>query len=212
MPNSHGSMPGGGGLLPPLNSKSSDKDRKSQMALSDGVAGVVDSQKGSGKTTPAGNIKKGLALYDAGKASAVQKHVQNLINVWNETEDRGNGNDLSSSESVLHGKKPVRPADRLAKGDGRNKQEKVRLIRDANGGQVNPRVPARVEFQGDSMQSSTNDDHRDHQEKGSVHQGQGFAAGIATASREMHFQKGKGVHENEGMADGMIVEEFSDSD
>jgi hypothetical protein len=87
MPNSHGSVPGGGGQLPPLKPKVSEEARKSQHSLHAGVAGVVGSQRGSAETPPAGDGKRTRHVYDAEKASAVQKKIQNLKDVWHETEE-----------------------------------------------------------------------------------------------------------------------------
>jgi hypothetical protein len=237
MPNSHGSVPGGGSRLPPLKPKVSEEARKSQNALSDGVAGVVNSPKGSAETPPADNGNKTLARYDAGKALNLKKNVDNMNRAFAEGADevadaslenhspagieQGKGNDLPSSESVLPGKEPTPPAGSvpLARSKTRrNLHETSKFIRHEPGGngsagdsQGSGRQAARVAFQ--EKPSSPN---AASQEKSKINpeneMGTGAAAAQASDQKEAHFEKGRGVRENEGMADGTRVEEYSDSE
>jgi hypothetical protein len=225
MPNSHGSVPGGGSLLPPLKSEMSKKDRKSQMALSDGVAGVVDSQKGSAETLPADNIKKGRAVYDARKASNLKKNVDNMNREFAEGADEVAGaslensrpaaagqdkaNESPRSDGVLPVKKPVPPSTppaplirALAHRDLRKTPASgTVLIKDQsrNNSSADDSQGSGRRTARVVFQGTTSSPNAASREKSKIKpenkMGTGAAAAQASDSQEKLFQPGKGPHE-----------------
>jgi hypothetical protein len=186
-------------------------------------------------------------VYDAEKASAVQKKIQNLKDVWHETEETedlagtshenhspagtepGKVNDLSSSESVLPGKKPVPPSTppaplvrALSHRDlRRTSASDTVLIKDpsrnnssANASLGSGQQAAKIAFTESGTSSLPGDACSKLKAQQSTRKGAGPGAQTSSGPQELLFQQGRVSHENEGMADGdgMRVEEFSDSD
>jgi hypothetical protein len=225
MPNSHGSVPGGGSRLPPLTSELSNEDRKFQDALSDGVAGVVNSQKGSAEPPPAANIKKGRTVYTAEKASNLKKNVDNMNREFAEGADEVAGaslensrpaaagqdkaNESPRSDGVLPVKKPVPPSTppaplirALAHRDLRKTTASgTVLIKDQSRNNISV-----DDSQGSGrrtarvvFQGTTSSPNAASREKSKIKpenkMGTGAAAAQASDSQEKLFQPGKGPHE-----------------
>jgi hypothetical protein len=202
----------------------SEEARKSQNALSDGVAGVVNSPKGSAETPPADNGNKTLVRYDAGKALNLKKNVDNMNRAFAEGADevadaslenhspagieQGKGNDLPSSQSVLPVKTPVPPTStapltrsrRLGKIVPNDQlsfiKEQQYETRDAKNVQGGDQQAARLAFTENPTSSSAGDDHSKHSAKKNTHIRAGPGARTSPAPQDPLFQKGKAPEEN----------------
>jgi hypothetical protein len=222
MPNSHGSVPGGGSRLPPLTSELSNEDRKFQDALSDGVAGVVNSQKGSAEPPPAASRERTRGWYT--KENALK--VKNMHREFAEGADEVAGaslensrpaaagqdkaNESPRSDGVLPVKKPVPPSTPPAPLIRALKHRNLRktpasgtvLIKDQsrnnssdNASLGSGQQAAKTAFQESSTSSLPGDARSKLKAQQSIRKGAGPGAQTSSEPHEAHFQKRGSVDE-----------------